>query len=160
MKRAFWSGDEIGAPDPVKHANTILVFGSNVKGIHGLGMALIAKDLWGAKILTGRGLTGQCYALPTKNLHKDHFEKETGITYHRIGHRSLTTEQIKANIIELYETMRSMPDKRFIIHYKLGVKNLNGYSTHQLVRLFTENLDVPINAVFHTSWKQHFLQKR
>ncbi|ELP6119373.1 TPA: hypothetical protein I7730_00815 [Vibrio vulnificus] len=156
MKRAFWSGNDIGAPDPIRHANTILVFGSNVKGIHGLGMALIAKDLWGAKILKGRGLTGQCYALPTKNLHQGFFEKETNITYHKTGYRSLSMDQIKTNIAELYETMRSMPDKRFIIHYKLGTKNLNGYSTHQLVKLFTEGFDVPINAVFHTTWKPYF----
>jgi hypothetical protein len=45
----------------------IFVFGSNLAGIHGAGAALLAKNNFGAVIGVGEGLTGQCYALPTKD---------------------------------------------------------------------------------------------
>ena len=47
--------------------NEIFVFGSNLAGIHGAGAALHAKNNFGAKQGIGEGLTGQCYALPTKD---------------------------------------------------------------------------------------------
>lgn len=45
----------------------IFVFGSNTAGIHGAGAALEAYRHWGARYGTGRGRTGQAYAIPTKN---------------------------------------------------------------------------------------------
>lgn len=45
----------------------ILVFGSNLAGIHGAGAALHAKKYLGAKQGRGFGLMGECYALPTKD---------------------------------------------------------------------------------------------
>ena len=48
--------------------NEIFVFGSNPEGRHGAGTAKIAKEKFGAVYGVGRGLTGQCWALPTKNL--------------------------------------------------------------------------------------------
>lgn len=44
----------------------ILVFGSNLAGLHNTGIAAEAKDNWGA--CNGRGVrrTGQAYAIPTK----------------------------------------------------------------------------------------------
>jgi PPE-repeat protein len=47
--------------------NEIFVFGSNLKGAHGAGAALLAKNKFGAELGVGEGITGQCYALPTKN---------------------------------------------------------------------------------------------
>lgn len=44
----------------------VLVFGSNIEGRHGSGLALYCKLKFGAKQGTGSGRTGQCYALPTK----------------------------------------------------------------------------------------------
>lgn len=43
------------------------VFGSNLAGRHGAGAALLAKKAFGAEHGIGEGLTGQCYALPTKD---------------------------------------------------------------------------------------------
>ena len=43
------------------------VFGSNLAGRHGAGAALLAKNKFGAKLGTGRGPSGQTYAIPTKN---------------------------------------------------------------------------------------------
>ena len=49
-------------------ANTIFVFGSNPEGRHGAGAAKIAREQFGAKYGVGEGLTGNAYALPTKDL--------------------------------------------------------------------------------------------
>lgn len=46
----------------------ILVFGSNVQGIHGAGAALLAKRYYGAIDGIGEGLCGSSYAIPTKEL--------------------------------------------------------------------------------------------
>ncbi len=47
--------------------NQIFVFGSNRAGFHGAGAALFAKKFLGAEQGVGEGLTGRCYALPTKD---------------------------------------------------------------------------------------------
>lgn len=44
----------------------IFVFGSNLKGIHGAGAALIAREQHGAELGVGEGRTGDSYAIPTK----------------------------------------------------------------------------------------------
>lgn len=44
----------------------IFVFGSNLAGIHGAGAAKYAHEVLGAEWGVGEGLTGKCYALPTK----------------------------------------------------------------------------------------------
>lgn len=45
----------------------IFVFGSNLKGDHSAGAALLATKKFGAEIGIGEGLTGQTYAIPTKD---------------------------------------------------------------------------------------------
>lgn len=47
--------------------NHIFVFGSNEKGIHGAGAARHAFDKLGAQWGVPEGITGKCYAIPTKN---------------------------------------------------------------------------------------------
>jgi len=49
--------------------NEIFVFGSNLSGIHGAGAALVAKNLYRAKLGFGVGLQGGSYAIPTKDHH-------------------------------------------------------------------------------------------
>lgn len=51
------------APDSVD----IFVFGSNQAGIHGAGAARFAYDKLGAEYGVGEGITGKCYAIPTKD---------------------------------------------------------------------------------------------
>ena len=46
----------------------IFVFGSNLAGIHGAGAAKVAATKFGAKYGVGIGMTGQSWAIPTKNL--------------------------------------------------------------------------------------------
>ena len=45
--------------------NEVLVFGSNIQGMHIGGVARIAYDKFGAEWGNGEGLQGQSYALPT-----------------------------------------------------------------------------------------------
>ena len=45
--------------------NEIFVFGSNLRGMHGGGAALIAWRKFGAILGQGVGLQGQSYAIPT-----------------------------------------------------------------------------------------------
>jgi hypothetical protein len=45
----------------------ILVFGSNLAGIHGAGAAKVARDDFGAKYGVGQGITGRAYGIPTKD---------------------------------------------------------------------------------------------
>ena len=47
--------------------NQIFVFGSNLRGIHGAGAAALAHRRFGARWDVGEGMTGNCYALPTKD---------------------------------------------------------------------------------------------
>lgn len=45
----------------------IFVFGSNLLGIHGAGAAHFAHEHFRAEWGVGVGLTGRCYAIPTKD---------------------------------------------------------------------------------------------
>ena len=47
--------------------SAILVFGSNLAGIHGAGAAREAHQKWGAVWRIGEGLRGNSYAIPTKD---------------------------------------------------------------------------------------------
>jgi hypothetical protein len=48
-------------------AGEVWVFGSNEKGIHGAGAARVAHQQFGAKYGVGIGVTGNSYAIPTKD---------------------------------------------------------------------------------------------
>ncbi|MBU2898354.1 hypothetical protein [Vibrio hepatarius] len=68
------------------------------------------------------------------------------------------TEWIKKNILELCEHCLENPHELFLIPYNLN-RNLNGYSTRAIIDLFIKNVEVPVNCVFHESWKAHFSSK-
>ena len=57
--------------------DTIFVFGSNQLGIHGAGSAKFAKEYYGARMGTGKGIQGHSYAIPTKESPTQdmHFDK-------------------------------------------------------------------------------------
>lgn len=133
-------------------SNEVFVFGSNPEGRHGLGAAKLAVSKYGAKYGVGRGHQGQTYALPTKNLTKGYTEKATGITYGMTGPRSLTKDQIRNNIEELYKYAESRPDLLFYIAYMRDTKSLNGYTGYELKEMFTRNITIPKNIVFHISF--------
>ena len=48
--------------------NEVFVFGSNLSGIHGASVALMAKQRFGAINGQGIGLQGRSYAIPTKDV--------------------------------------------------------------------------------------------
>lgn len=151
----FWSGKYISTLEP----NQIFVFGSNPEGRHGAGAAKSALK-FGAKYGVGRGIQGNTYALPTKNLKENFYEKSTGILYKSKGYRSLSVEQIVENIIDLYDYAIQNPDKEFIITYQYNtnydgspIYSLNGYSTYEIMNMFLLS-NPPDNIVFHSSYKE------
>lgn len=141
--------------------NEIFVFGSNPEGRHGMGAAAIALRDFGAIYGVGRGIQGKSYGLITKNLKKNYHEKDTGITYHKQGIKSISPEQIMVNIRELYDyaLLPENKDNHFIIAYTLNGRNLNGYSAREMAIFFkkasikeysTSQLvyDIPSNIIF------------
>lgn len=71
-------------PDKITElaSNQRFVFGSNLSGIHGAGAASIAHKSFGAEWGVGEGLTGKCYALPTKA-----HDVKTPLTYNQIKNK-------------------------------------------------------------------------
>lgn len=45
----------------------VFVFGSNTRGFHGKGAALVARNVFGAEYGVGIGITGRSYGIPTKD---------------------------------------------------------------------------------------------
>lgn len=140
--------------------NEIFVFGSNPEGRHGAGSAKAAMK-FGAKYGKGRGLQGQTYAIPTKNLTPNFYEKDKDILYKKHGNKSLTIEQIKENIAELYQVAKENPEKNFLIAYTIDFLNkeqtkfkegLNGYNSFEMLTMFLEQPEIPSNIVFHESY--------
>lgn len=160
--------------DVTPDANTIFVFGSNLKGIHGAGAARTAKNSFGAKDGVGEGLTGDAYALPTKDLdktvktrwyrpgpkeereikewYKDHDYSE--ILNHPLNsERSISPQQIIESIKKLYDTARKNPDKQFkVSNYQLGQISLNGYIGEEMREMFIKAGEIPSNVLFSKSW--------
>jgi hypothetical protein len=62
--------------------------------------------------------------------------------------RSKTPEEIKQNILKLYEFAIRNPDKDFLIAYT-GTQNynLNGYSNKELAEMFSD-FEIPENIIF------------
>lgn len=131
----------------------IFVFGSNPEGRHGRGAAKLALDLFGAIYGKGRGLQGQSYALPTKNLKAGYKEKDTGYVYELSGEKSISKKHIENNIKELYEVCEKMKDYKFYVGYTNDNNNLNGYSSREIFILFNKNLTLPDNIYFHSSFE-------
>ena len=124
--------------------DTIFVFGSNPEGRHGAGSAKVARERFGAAYGVGEGLTGNAYALPTKDL--------------RIpGTRNIPKEKIIESIGRLYEVARSMPDRQFKVAYrtKADEASLNGYTGLEMARMFMEHA-IPSNIWFSKDWEPLF----
>src|SRR5215208_746954 len=100
--------------------NEIFVFGSNAKGIHGKGSALIAKQLFGAIQGQAEGLQGKSYAIITK---KDwRIEKSSSL------------EEIYQGIKDFLIYASYNQDKIFLVS-KLG-SSLAGYTINEIKTLF------------------------
>jgi hypothetical protein len=110
--------------------NQIFVFGSNLNGAHGRGAAKMARDLFGAKIGIGEGLTGKTYAFPT-------LDKEMK----QASHESLIKSKEK-----LYNFAEENPELKFFVT-KVGC-GLAGFTEEYMKSIFIgakpENIILPI----------------
>jgi hypothetical protein len=123
--------------------NTIFVFGSNPEGRHGAGAAKIAKDQFGAIYGQGKGLQGNAYALPTKDLRI----KENK------GFKSIKPDQVVENIKELYSVALQNPTKDFKVAYRNTTQaSLNGYTGIEMINLFKSAGKIPNNIIFSKEW--------
>jgi len=112
----------------------IFVFGSNLRGIHGRGAALIAKKMFGAEYGVGVGYTGRSYAIPTK----DYFIK------------TLALINIKQSIQSFSEFTNDHPNLRFWV---TGVAcGLAGYNFHEISPCFK---DCNVNCNFPEHWSKY-----
>tara|TARA_R110000851_G_scaffold57574_7_gene134082 strand:- start:18562 stop:19023 length:462 start_codon:yes stop_codon:yes gene_type:complete len=143
----FWSGKSIDSLKP----NEVFVFGSNPEGRHGMGSAKAAYR-FGAKYGQGRGLSGQTYALVTKNLKCGYIERSTGIQYLKIGNNSVTLNQIRENIKGLFKVADEFQNIDFLVTYQRGSKPLSGWLPEQIIELFL-SIGMPRNIVLHDSFQ-------
>ena len=119
----------------------IFVFGSNMAGRHGAGAALLAKTRFGAKQGVGVGITGQCYALPTKG-----FMIET-----------LPLPAIRVGIENMIDCSRTQMSKCFLVT-KIGC-GLAGYSVSQIGELFI-GIDLPVNVIIPVEFDRERRRKQ
>lgn len=124
--------------------NQVFVFGSNPVGVNGSirtgkgGAALFAlKKGWvrqGEKMNNCLSGSGKAWGLVTV----------TGPG----KKRSKTPEQIKANILKLYQYAEKNPDTEFLIAYTgINNYNLNGYTNRELAEMFS-SFGIPGNIIF------------
>ena len=102
--------------------NQIFVFGSNRAGFHGAGAALFAKKVFGAEQGVGEGLTGQCYALPTKD------ENIKTLPLHEIGQ----------HFCKFFHVVLANPDSDFLLT-KVGC-GLAGFSVETVACEFWNSM--------------------
>jgi hypothetical protein len=100
----------------------VFVFGSNSKGIHKKGAALMAYEKFGAVLGIASGIQGSSYAIVTK---KDWKVKQ-----------SSTLMEIKHEIAELLTFAEQFPEYEFLVT-KIGT-GLGGYTVSQIRNLFLE----------------------
>jgi hypothetical protein len=100
--------------------NQVFVFGSNLAGIHGAGAAKTARFKFGAKLGVGEGLTGQSYALPTKDR----------------SIRTMSLEKINEHVMRFLKFASDNPSKEFLVTC-IGC-GLAGYKHSQIAPMFKE----------------------
>lgn len=119
--------------------NKVFVFGSNLAGIHGGGAAKYAYDRLGAQWDVGEGLTGNCYALPTKDEH--------------IESRSLSEVQNSVNLF--LEVAAFHPEFTFQVT-RIGC-GLAGFTDEEIAPMF---VNAPDNCEFDSAWEPRLPGKK
>lgn len=130
-KRLAWIKQEL-------ESSMIFVFGSNLAGVHGAGAARYAMQSEGAVFGVGEGLTGNSYALPTKNR----------------SIRTLPLGTVESHVKTFLEHARTNPQNTYKVT-RIGC-GLAGFSDEQIAPMFT---GAPINCYFDAKWKD-FLHSR
>jgi len=106
----------------------IFVFGSNLAGVHGAGAAKAARNIYGARLGTGVGMTGRAYAIPTKDHHI----------------KTLPIDEIAVYVEQFVAFTQEKNDMEFFIT-RVGC-GLAGYKDEQIAPLFKgigNNCSVP-----------------
>lgn len=111
----------------------VFVFGSNLAGRHGKGAALFAKEHYGAIYGRGKGLQGDSYAIPTKD----------------INLKPLPLDDIKKSIVEFILFVNKNPNWVFILT-PIGT-GLAGHSKMDIWAAFQE-FKMPPNVLLTSSW--------
>jgi hypothetical protein len=117
-------------PDKIESlaANEVFVFGSNLRGSHGGGAALVAVQKFGATQGEAEGHQGQSYALPTLNAN---YEK-------------LPLHTIERHIGKFVDYAASRPELIFLVT-QVGC-GIAGFKTEEIASLFTAQT-LPANVI-------------
>lgn len=118
----------------MKYERVIFVFGSNLAGIHGAGAAKFAHEEHGAEWGVGEGLTGDSYALPTKDENI----------------KTLPWPEVEENINEFLDHAETFPENLYILT-PVGC-GLAGYNKRGLWLVLKHRVGVPENVVLSHSW--------
>lgn len=120
-----------GIRELLHYHGTIFVFGSNLAGIHGAGAAWEAATHFGAARGVGEGMTGQAYALPTK-------DKDLEV-------RPL--EDIRVSVERFLDYAEEYPAVDFFVT-RVGC-GFAGYTDADIAPMFR---DAPLNCVLPDGW--------
>jgi hypothetical protein len=114
----------------------IFVFGSNEAGIHGAGAAAFAYHKLGAKLHQGVGLSGQTYAIPTKDFNI----------------KTLPLVEIAYYIKAFLEFASKNTNKTFFVT-KIGC-GLAGYKDDDIAPMFEAS---PSNCLLPIDWARTYV---
>ncbi|MGP1715766.1 MAG: A1S_2505 family phage non-structural protein [Methylophilus sp.] len=123
----------------------VFVFGSNLKGRHGKGAALIAQNEYGAVYGVGKGFAGRSYALPTRDANE--------LSVKKAEVRSLSLDEVENSISDFIKFAGDNLDKRFYVT-RVGC-TLAGFKDSDIGPLFkgvTGNCSLPIE------WVNNFIE--
>jgi hypothetical protein len=118
-----------------KYEDRIDVFGSNLAGIHGAGHAKDVKNYFYAENGVGEGMTGQAYALPTKD--------------HNIKTRTL--DQVSESLNKFLLFAAENEKKQFFMA-RVGC-GLAGFKDSEMIGLLNAHGSIPENVVLPGTWQ-------
>jgi len=118
----------------MKTEQMIFVFGSNLSGIHGAGAARYARLERGAVVGVGEGITGQCYALPTKGFKL----------------QEMTIQEVQTSVETFLQYAYDHPEIEFQVT-QVGC-GLGGFSRDDIAPMFEY---APENCYFDRMWKNY-----
>ena len=118
----------------------IFVFGSNLAGRHGKGAAKFAREHFGAEYGVGEGLTGDSYALPTKD--------------ENLQTRSL--REIQTSLVKLAECAFYHPSFNFNLT-PIGC-GLAGYTQELMIELVMK-ANMPDNVYLTAEWEPKYIRR-
>lgn len=126
-----------GSKPASSDTNAVWVFGSNLAGRHGAGAAKVAANDFGAQPGKGAGISGQSYAIPTKDAHL----------------KVMPIDEVKPHIDEFIGFAQRNPQLDFFVT-RIGC-GLAGYSDRVIAPLFS---NAPDNCSFAATWLPHLLK--